>query len=177
MSYQLGEIVTSSKGIRSAPLSDAKGNPVFVLCRKPLTCPFGASAFNDPTAIRKNICFRCDETMKELFGKLDVYMASYVEQNTNRLFRGNVMTYKPALQQKEDYEPLLRCKINMGGSRGCKFWTQLGARTSAPEDFRECMLTPRIHIRGLWIMAGECGLQLEATDCMCDAIQEDSPLI
>ena len=115
--------------------------------------------------------------MKELFGKLDVYMASYVEQNTNRLFRGKAMTYKPALQQKEDYEPLLRCKINVGGSRGCKFWTQLGTRASAPEDFKECILTPRIHIRGLWIMAGECGLQLEVTDCVCDVIQEDSPFI
>ena len=38
--------------------------------------------------------------MKELFGKLDTYMASYVEQNTNRLFRGKAMTYKTSHANK-----------------------------------------------------------------------------
>ena len=88
MSYQLGEIVTSSKGIRSAPLTDNKGNPVFITCRKPLNAPFGASAFNDPTAVRKNICFRCDDDTAQRFLEVDAAIGSYVEDNASRLFKG-----------------------------------------------------------------------------------------
>ena len=53
MSYLLGDVQTSSKGIRSAPLTDASGNPVFIIAEEQLSAPFGASAFNDPDATRK----------------------------------------------------------------------------------------------------------------------------
>ena len=57
--YSLGDVQTSSKGIRSAPLTDESGSSVFIVaCREtPLTAPFGASAYNDQAASRKNICF------------------------------------------------------------------------------------------------------------------------
>ena len=53
MSYTLGDVQTSSKGIRSAPLTDSIGNPVFIVAQEQLSAPFGASAFNDPDATRK----------------------------------------------------------------------------------------------------------------------------
>ena len=53
MSYTLGDVQASSKGIRSAPLTDASGNPVFIVAQEQLSAPFGASAFNDPDATRK----------------------------------------------------------------------------------------------------------------------------
>ena len=175
MSYQLGDVVTSSKGIRSAPLTDAKGNPVFFTCPKALDAPFGASAFNDPDAVRKNICFRCDDDTAHHFLNIDAAIGSYIEDNATRLFKGKNMIYKPALQTKEDFAPLLRCKINMGGTRACRFWNTDSVRCAPPEDLKGCMLKPRIHIRGLWIMGGECGLQCEVTDCMCDELQQECP--
>ena len=177
MSYTLGDVQTSSKGIRSALLTDSIGNPVFIVANEQLSAPFGASAFNDPDATRKNICFRCTPAIEAQFDAIDKYMESYIQDNCQRLFRGKAMTYKPALQTKEDYAPLLRCKINTAGSRACRFWTPMYSRCDAPAELKECSLLPRICVRGLWIMAGECGLQLEVTDLMCDAVQETCPFI
>ena len=47
----------------------------------------------------------------------------------------------------------------MTGSRSCRFWTPMYSRCDAPAELKECSLLPRICVRGLWIMAGECGLQ------------------
>ena len=68
MDWQLGDVQTSPKGIRSAPLTDSKGSPIVVHLadlQKALTAPFGSSAFNDPTAQRQNICFRVDPELEE----------------------------------------------------------------------------------------------------------------
>ena len=177
--YSLGDVQTSSKGIRSAPLTDETGSSVFIVaCReKPLSAPFGASAYNDQAATRKNICLRCSDEIQTQFEAIDQYMASYIQEHSQRLFKGKSMTYKPALQQKEDYPPLLRCKINMAGTRMCRFWSPMFTRCDPPADLKECALVPRICVRGMWIMAGECGLQLEVTDIMCETVHESCPFL
>ena len=177
MSYTLGDVQTSSKGIKSAPLTDASGNPVFIVAQEHLSAPFGASAFNDPEATRKNICFRCTPNIEAQFDEIDKYMESYALENAQRLFKGKAMTYRPCLQKKEDYAPLLRCKINTAGSKSCRFWTPMYSRCDAPPDLKDCLLIPRLLVRGLWIMGAECGLQVEVTDLMCDALQETCPII
>ena len=66
--WELGNVQTNSKGIRSAPLTNSDGSPVFLQltdAHSPLIAPFGSSAFNDPTAIRHNICFRCDQSLED----------------------------------------------------------------------------------------------------------------
>ena len=110
MSYTLGDIQTSSKGIRSAPLTDSIGNPVFIVAQEHLSAAFGASAFNDPDATRKNICFRCTPAIEAQFDAIGTYMQSYIQDNSQRLFRGKAMSYKPALQTKEDYAPCFASK-------------------------------------------------------------------
>ena len=100
MDWQLGDVQTSPKGIRSAPLTDSKGNPIIVHLadlQKALTAPFGSSAFNDPTAARQNICFRIDSELQEKVATVDLYMADYIKTHAARLFKGNHMTYKPLL--------------------------------------------------------------------------------
>ena len=68
LNQELGNVQTSSKGIRSAPLTNADGSPVVLELTdvpSPLKAPFGSSAFNDPTAIRHNMCFRCDQSLED----------------------------------------------------------------------------------------------------------------
>ena len=130
--YTLGDVQISSKGIRSAPLTDEDGQAVFIVSKDELSAPFGASAYNDPDATRKNICFRCSPEVERQFEQIDQYMTTYVQEHSQRLFKGKSMTYKPALQIKEDYAPLLRCKINMSGSRACRFWTPMYTRRDPP---------------------------------------------
>ena len=81
--WQLGDVQTSTKGTKSAPISDKKGNPVLCMLTQkdqPLSAPFGASAYNDPTAIRQNICFRCHEQLESAMTNVDSYMAKYVKE-------------------------------------------------------------------------------------------------
>ena len=94
MDWQLGDVQTSPKGIRSAPLTDSKGNPIIVHLadlQKALTAPFGSSAFNDPTAARQHICFRIDSELQEkiayiLFTKCVVVVAGQV-RDSNLIIR------------------------------------------------------------------------------------------
>ena len=55
--WQLGDALTSAtKGLKSAPASDQKGNPVsctLTTVDLPLAAPFSASAYNAPTALRQ----------------------------------------------------------------------------------------------------------------------------
>ena len=81
MPYTLGDVQTSSKGIRSAPLTDASGNPVFIVAQEQLSAPFGASAFNGHDATMTNICFRCTPTIDAQFDGIDTYMDNYVQEN------------------------------------------------------------------------------------------------
>ena len=180
LDWQLGDVQTSAKGIKSAPLTDKKNNSLsFQLTPSdtPLHAPFGASAYNDPHATRKNICFRCHEELEASLSNVDAYMSDYIAKHSNRLFKGKPMTYKPLLQIKEDYPALLRAKINMSGSRACKFWTPQFARCDAPPDLRECGLVPQACFRSLWVMGSECGVTVDVTDLMCDTSDGACPFL
>ena len=178
--WQLGDVQTSTKGIKSAPISDKKGNPVFCMLTQkdqPLSAPFGASAYNDPTAIRHNICFRCHEQLESAMTNVDAYMANYVKEHSQHSFKGKHMTYKPCLSIKEGCAALLRAKVNVSGSKACRFWTSTYARCDCPEDIRVPNFVPRINVRSLWIMGSDCGLTLECADIMFDDQQETCPFL
>ena len=92
MDWQLGDVQTSPEGIRSAPLTDSKGNPIIVHLadlQKALTAPFGSSAFNDPTASRQNICFRVDPELEENIATVDTYMADYIKNMQHDFSKAN----------------------------------------------------------------------------------------
>ena len=82
MKWSIGDVVTSSKGNKTAPITDVKGEPIFLQLttpKEPLTAPFGASAYNDPQATRKNICFRCTEELEQTISAIDHYMEAYLK--------------------------------------------------------------------------------------------------
>ena len=178
MDWQLGDVQTSPKGIRSAPLTDSKGNPIIVHLadlQKALTAPFGSSAFNDPTAARQHICFRIDSELQEKIATVDLYMADYIKTHAARLFKGKNMTYKPLLLLKDDYPALVRCKINVRGTKACRFWTPACERREMPDDLRECRLVPRVQFKSLWIMGSDVGLSVEVLDWMVDQVPDTCP--
>ena len=178
MEWELGNVQTNAKGIRSAPLTNSDGSPVILQLtdvHNPLKAPFGSSAFNDPTAIRHNICFRCDQSLEDKIKQIDDYMCQYIETHAARLFKNKSVNYKPLLLTKEDYPSLIRCKINISGSKACRFWTHQFARCDMPEDLRNCGLVPRVHFKSLWIMGSEAGISVEVTDLLCDQTEETCP--
>ena len=136
---QLGDVTTSAKGTKSAPLTDGNGSLNFQLATpdKPLHAPFGASADNDPQATRKTICLRVHAELEASLFNADAYMSDYIAKHSNRLFKCKQMTYKPLLQLKEDYPALFRAKINTNGSKACMFWGRLNSEDAAHHKISE----------------------------------------
>ena len=90
--WQLGDVTTSAKGIKSAPLMDGKNNSLhFQLTTpdKPLYAPFGASAYNDPQATRKSICFRVHEELESKLCDVDAYIGNYIAKNLPYFLKAN----------------------------------------------------------------------------------------
>ena len=178
LDWEIGDIQSNQKGVKSGPISK-KGSLVFLSLAnslQPLTTPFGASAFNDEQATRKNICFRCSPSLVEKLNKIDSYMTQYIDRNSNRLFKNKKVTYKPLLvPQKDDYPPLIRCKVNTAGQKVVRCWDADQARCDLPEDLRACTLVPRVHFRSLWVMGDNCGITCNVTDLMCFPIDEECP--
>ena len=88
--WQLGEIQTSSKGIKHASLT-ADGQPVYVQLAsqtRPLSTPFGAGSFNNEQTTRLNIDFRCTPELQSFVECLDSWASIYLADNTDRLSKG-----------------------------------------------------------------------------------------
>ena len=85
------------------------------------------------------------------------------------------MTYKPLLLLKDDYPALVRCKINVRGTKACRFWTPACERREMPDDLRECRLVPRVQFKSLWIMGSDVGLSVEVLDLMVDQAPDACP--
>ena len=178
---EIGDIVCNSKGVKSAQVTNKKGGPIFERLtgiNEPITTPFGASTFNDSAATRKNICFRCTPKLAKRLAAIDSYIQSYLEKNNGRLFKGKKFTYKPLLVPgKDDYEPLVRCKINTEGRGACRFWNEDQERIDMPEDLRDCTLVPRVQIKSLWLMGDSCGITCDVVDMLVFTIKAESPFV
>ena len=167
--WQVGDVVTSSRGVRSASIT-ADGQPIFLQLTPqavPLSTPFGASSFNDEATDRKSIDFRCTPDLEQFLSRLDGFMERYLLEHAERLFKGKTPGFRQRLQRKGDYTPTVRCKLNVTGQRACRYWSERYARMEPPEDLRECGLVPRVQVKSLYVMGKEVGLVLEVTDMIC----------
>jgi hypothetical protein len=164
-------VFTSFKGAKSAALT-ADGQPIFLQLTPqsaPLTTPFGATSFNDEASNRRSIAFRCTPELEQFVDRLDGFMAGYLREHSERLFKGKQQPeYRPCLQRKDDYPAMVRCKMFVAGQRSCRYWSKDHAPMEPCEDsLRECGLVPRVQVKSLYIMGKEVGLVLDVTDMIC----------
>ena len=156
---EIGDVVCNSKGVKSAQITNKKGAPLFERLTgidEPISTPFGASTFNDSAATRKNICFRCTPKLAKRLAAIGAYLQSYIDKHSGRLFKGKKLTYKPLLiPQKDDYEPLMRCKINTEGRGACRCWNDQHERVDMPDDCETacCVREYRLSPFGSWVIA------------------------
>ena len=109
---------------------------------------------------------------------IDSYIQGYLEKNNGRLFKGKKFTYKPLLVPgKDDYEPLVRCKINTDGRGACRCWNNEQERIDMPEDLRDCMLVPRVQIKSICLMGDSCGITCGVVDMLVFAIEAECPCV
>ena len=179
LDWQLGDVTTSAKGIKSAPLTDGNRQPELSIdnAGQSTARALWSIRLQRSSSSKKTICFRVHEELEASLSNVDAYTSDYMAKHANRLFKGKQMTYKPSMSLKEEYPALVRCKINMAGARRARFWDSNHARCDPPADLRDCPLVPRVQARSLWIMGGECGLCLDVCDLMCMDVEDECPFV
>ena len=168
--WQIGEVLTSQKGAKCAPISD-NGKPIILQLtsiHEPLTSPFGISSFGAEETTRKSLELRCTPELEAFVIRLDAWARAYIQDNAERLFKGKAIDYRDCLQVKGEYPSQLRCKLNIAGTKSCRFWDINKQRIDMPEDLRApAEIVPIVQVKSLWIMHKEVGITLECTDLMC----------
>ena len=102
---------------------------------------------------------------------------NYLAEHADKLFKGKVCGYRDGPQQRGDYPSQMRCKLNMAGTKACKFWGHDKVRMAeAPHGvWAPYELVPIVQGKYLWIMHKEVGITLECTDLMCLVLEQRCP--
>ena len=183
--FELKDPQVSTRGAKSATLIKGKDNEGVFLSLgsklNPVKTPFGATSFNDEAATRKTIEFTLSPDQQTQFQDFDKWAIAYLSKNSDRIFKKSLNQeqikdlYKSPVTQKGDFQPHLRCKINVSGASICRCWDVENNRTQLPDDLKNCDLVPRIHISHMWMMAKEVGFVLNVIDLMCIPKEEICP--
>jgi len=177
---ELADLYTSKLGRKSARLrTKDTSEPIVFHTKKLMIAPFGPSlGFDKKTGDtrRLTLAIRCDDmSTLSFFEALDHWAKSYLTENSERVL-GRKMTaeqieatYKPCLRVSDKREPLLHAKITFGGEEPTRFWDEYKQRRDPPEltasAWQQSPAQFRFHVPQLWIMAGQCGLLVNVTDC------------
>jgi len=176
------DVYTTSKGAKTIPLAYKDGTAVLWQPRQPLAVFWEPSAYNDETATRLNISFAPNPEVEKELQAFDAWCVDTLVAESVRLF-GNTATrdeaqrgYQPALRVSEKTGATsLRCKMNTVGRNAVKCWDTFRAPRSLPESWTTCAVTPRIALKGLWVMGKEIGPLLELQHAMLDEATAECP--
>ena len=131
-------------------------------------------------ATRVNMQFRAS-AIQDTLDKLDTWIVEYVKQNVIRIL-GKDMTvgevhnrYQPCLKRSEKYEPTFKVKVNMEGPNQVRLWDTSKQARSSPTAWKGLTVTPRLRLKGLWLMGRDFGALWEATDLMFDDEPPECP--
>lgn len=158
-----------------------KRNPIIQLdkCR----CPFGVQDGMEESA-RKNLELSiANEEFVDFARRLDAQNVQWATTKSMDLFRKEMTQptvealYRCLLApQRNGYAPLLRVKINAGGSQATKVFVVTSEPTAtAPMKYRvgslddltpHCEVLPIVEVVGLWFIAKGFGMTLVATDLL-----------
>ena len=178
--WHIGEVLTTQKGARCAPIND-NGKPMILQLTSihdPLSSPFGVSSFGPEETSRKSLELRCTPELEAFVQRLDAWARAYLQDNVERLFKGKATEYRDCLQLKGEYPSQLRCKLNIAGTKSCRFWSHDKQRIDMPEDLRApTALVPIVQATSLCIMHKEVGITLECSDLMCITPEGTCPFV
>ena len=93
--WHIGEVLTSQKGARCAPISD-NGKPIIMQLTSindPLSSPFGISSFGPAETIRKALELRRSPELEACVQRLGAWARAYLQDNAERLFKGKSIEY------------------------------------------------------------------------------------
>ena len=160
--HQAKGVKTSAASLRGGPLEFLLTDNEF------LRAPFGASAFQDPTATRLTLELTVTNSPAlPLLQAVDAWVVEYAI--SHGLFDGWSAeevrrTYHSPLQTSEKYPDIrLRTKIDTAGVGACKWFTHPEKEQVQYDalDLRESGLRPFIRFKGIWAQKNQWGLSLD----------------
>ena len=175
----LGDVVTSSKGAKSIPITsfgatvDWQPIGVFVPCFEP-------SAFNDPEASRVKISLMTSTTgIENELNLLDERICSLLIKDTQKYF-GQVLTetqvrerMQPSVRVSAQGHRSWRLKMNVTGRAACTCYDENRQVRPAPESWMYCSLRPHVLVKGVWLMNKEFGIVYElAAAQICESAKK-----
>ena len=69
----------------------------------------------------------------------------------------------------------LRVKVNMTGKSAVRFRDSMRQQRSPPKSWTSCSVTPRIVVKGIWLMGKDFGLTLDLHDALLDEQPTECP--
>jgi hypothetical protein len=177
----LQDTVTSQKGARQIPLANRDGSQV-TWQPAAMQCLWQPSAYNDENATRLNLSLSPGPEAEACLEALDEWLVNALALESSRRF-GTQMSaeevrsrYQSALKTHEaSGTRYMRVKVNMTGKAAVRCWDSMRQQRSPPESWTSCSVTPRIVLKGVWLMGKDFGLTLDLRDAMLDEQPTECP--
>ena len=173
----IADTVTSGKG-KSANISYG-GDPVY-WTPGGLQVAFEPGSFNGEPATRVNMQFRAS-AVEAALDKLDGWIVDYVAANAARILGKDMAKaevqnrYQSCLRRSEKYEPTFKVKVNMEGQNQVRLWDTCKQARASPTAWKGLTVTPKLRLKGLWLMGRDFGALWEATDLMFEDQAPECP--
>ena len=136
---------------------------------------FWPCSFQHPHGHSAIICVRCTPELANNMTDIDALMMQYVLGNSQWLFKGKAVTYKPCRSLQECYPRCCVQQLTLEVQRHVDSGTWLANGPKRPRSWRDACCPHRVVARRLWVMGSECGLIIEVTDLMYDGKEEECP--
>ena len=74
------------------------------------------------------------------------------------------------------YAPTLKVKVDLtGGKHALHCWDDAGNQMEAPESWRSCSISPRLHVSHVWFMGTNFGPVVRLTDALLRPDEDVAP--
>ena len=168
----LTDVFTTRHGAKIASIRDGRDDLV-VQPNEFLRVPFEPSAFNDD-AQRLNLVLEAPRPILEVLAELDEWLIGYLVEHSSRLFKKGLTedqvraSYRSCVRHSEKgYAPTLKTKVDLSdGKHALHCWDGDGNQVPSPECWRNCWISPRLHVTHLWMMGPSFGPVIRLTDAL-----------
>ena len=172
----LGDVHVSPKGSRSAPILQ-DGGPIFAKLPT-MAVLFEPKSFDGTESSRVSLCMRPSAETISLLRELDRNVIALAVASSVALF-GKELTAEQVSDRyvsslKEGQYPLIRAKLNLGGTKKTRLWSN-GQRCESPGFWQGCNVTPIVQLKGLWLAKSEFGPVLDVIDVNLEEHVEECP--
>ena len=161
--FQIGDIVTSSRGAKSIPILTYDNQPFIWMPADMQNVVYEPCAYNDDNANRVDVCFAVTEALETQLTIYDGVILKALTKDSMKYF-GQSLTetqikerVQPSIKTSEKGYSNFRVKLNREGRGRAQVFDMNREPRALPESFLSCSLKPRLQLKGLWIMGRDMG--------------------